>query len=790
MSLCINPDCPQPDHPGNDRSDQCQHCGGILLLQGRYRVMRELSNTTGFGTVYEAYERNVPKILKVLKRDRSKNPKVLALFRHEAIILSRIRHPGVPYVAEDGYFTIPLPDSTETLHCLVMEKIDGPNLRQWMRQQGNHAISEQQALQWLTQLTDILQRIHQQNYFHRDIKPDNVMIRANGQLVLVDFGAAREMTHTYLAQVGSQGGVTKISSAGYTPPEQEQGQAVPQSDFYALGRTIIYLLTSRSPNDAAVYDPLLNRFQWRPYAPQVADDFARLLDSMIAPRVVDRPATAQAILDRLQQLAVARWVNPHHPVGGPATVLPETTLPPSHVSSPGIQSPVGPDQQIAPTIAGPDLPTAATLQEAVTLPETATLEEAATLPETATMATDGAMGSEETEPSGAIAPPEQPPVAPAPTQWRSRLLWGSGLGLGIAAIVGLGLWFGAPSAHRSRPEVVTSEAVPTVPAQAQRTLTDHTSPVNALVLLPDNRRLLSAGADKTILLWDLTTGEVLRTWADQTSFVNTLRLSPDETTLYSGTADGALQAWNLADGTQRWQHPVHAGALNALALTPDGQTLVSGGADGTLHILNATTGETLRTLSAHQGAVNTVAITADGQAIISGGSDREIRIWTLVTGEAQDSLTGHASFVNHLLVSPDGRTLFSAGADTTIRQWDLDTRQLVRTLEGHTSYVNVLAFTPDGRTLVSGSADETVRTWDGTTGQPLTVLTGFGTTIDYLVLTPDDRLITASRNQSTITLWTLVSAQSQGSPRGGLGMVSSPSRPAGWGVPRRPYGLF
>ena len=116
-----------------------------------------------------------------------------------------------------------------------MEKIDGLNLTQWMQQQGNHPIHQEQAIRWLTQLSGILQQIHQNNYFHRDIKPSNVMIRTSGQLALVDFGAAREMTQTYFSQVDQGAGVTAISSVGYTPPEQEQGQAVPQSDFYALG---------------------------------------------------------------------------------------------------------------------------------------------------------------------------------------------------------------------------------------------------------------------------------------------------------------------------------------------------------------------------------------------------------------------------------------------------------------------------------------------------------------------------------------------------------------------------
>ncbi|MFM7326308.1 MAG: hypothetical protein ACKO4L_15555, partial [Nodosilinea sp.] len=118
---------------------------------------------------------------------------------------------------------------------------------------------------------------------------------------LVDFGAAREVTQTYLAQLGDSG-ITTVSSAGYTPPEQEQGQAVPQSDFYALGRTLIYLLTAKLPNDPGIYDSRTNQFSWRQYAPQISADLADLIDQLTAPAAANRPQNTAAILKRLAQL--------------------------------------------------------------------------------------------------------------------------------------------------------------------------------------------------------------------------------------------------------------------------------------------------------------------------------------------------------------------------------------------------------------------------------------------------------------------------------------------------------
>ncbi|PSN20695.1 protein kinase, partial [filamentous cyanobacterium CCP5] len=126
--------------------------------------MRLLSSHSGFGQVYEAFERSVPKILKVLKESHNQNSKVLELFKREAEVLSQLNHPGVPRVEADGYFDYCPADSpqagpnakAEPVHCIEMEKIDGPNLKQWMVQQGNHPISSHQALLWLTQLVDVL----------------------------------------------------------------------------------------------------------------------------------------------------------------------------------------------------------------------------------------------------------------------------------------------------------------------------------------------------------------------------------------------------------------------------------------------------------------------------------------------------------------------------------------------------------------------------------------------------------------------------------------------------------
>jgi|GEM_PF-3728795 len=302
MSLCINPHCSHPNHPGNAQYRSCQSCNSELLLQGRYKVIRLLSDNTGFGTIYEATDGRETKILKILKID---DPKAIELFQQEAQVLSQLNHPGIPKI--DTYFIWKPDNFPKPLHCLVMEKIQGQNLQKWM--QNRPPINFEQALDWLKQLVKILDCVHVKNYFHRDIKPANIMRRPNGKLVLIDFGTAREVTHTYLAKMGSGSGVTSIASAGYTPIEQNNGKAVPESDFYALGRTFVYLLSGKNPT-AFDENPRTGELLWRDSVPNLPQAFGDLIDKMMAPFPGNRPSNTQIILDRLAAIEGDRSAQP------------------------------------------------------------------------------------------------------------------------------------------------------------------------------------------------------------------------------------------------------------------------------------------------------------------------------------------------------------------------------------------------------------------------------------------------------------------------------------------------
>ena len=279
----------------------CQACGSEVLLQQRYRVQCQLGRG-GFGVTYEINEvrTNQAKVLKVLINN---DPKAVELFKQEADVLSQLHHSGIPNVELDAYFEYYPYNSQNPIHCLVMEKVVGEDLEKYMQKRGLRPINQTTAIEWLKDLIIILEQVHNKDFFHRDIKPSNIMLRSeSAELVLIDFGTVRKVTSTVFKQ---QGGVTGIISAGYTPSEQINNNAVPQSDFFALGRTFVYLLTGKEPLDPIMYDSYNETLNWRNHAPQISSMLADLLDDMMQRLYKNRPQNTQVILQRIAAIEKA-----------------------------------------------------------------------------------------------------------------------------------------------------------------------------------------------------------------------------------------------------------------------------------------------------------------------------------------------------------------------------------------------------------------------------------------------------------------------------------------------------
>ncbi|NER23453.1 MAG: serine/threonine protein kinase [Symploca sp. SIO1C2] len=302
MSYCINPKCPHRQN--SDEVQSCQTCGTPLLIHNRYRIVKPLrepnpNHPTEVFEVEDWDDWGMPKVLKVLKD--TDNQDLVKRFQQEAHILlilnksKKYHHNqelGIPNLDSEGYFPIDVRHKKQKLYGLVMEKIEGDNLETWVRQQG--AIAQEEALAWLKQIVKTLNFLHAHNFLHRDIKPANLIRQPNGKITLIDFGVA-----------GIEGlAETQIGSLAYAAPEQMAitGKAVPQSDFFALGRTFVYLLTGRHPWELAMNNKN-DRFFWhKSIRTKLDKSLVALIDQLMHFDYHQRPQDTRKILKRLAKL--------------------------------------------------------------------------------------------------------------------------------------------------------------------------------------------------------------------------------------------------------------------------------------------------------------------------------------------------------------------------------------------------------------------------------------------------------------------------------------------------------
>ncbi|MBS9393076.1 MAG: protein kinase [Dolichospermum sp. LBC05a] len=303
---CINPHCQRP-YPQPWGNKFCNSCGAPLHLLDRYFSLKPLG-AGGFAQIYTIWDEKTQteKVLKVLVET---SPKALELFKQEAEVLSSFRNSGVPKVEADGYFQVNLINPKPyQLPCLVMEKINGYTLEEVLIN-SPQGCSEDLVIGWFIQAVQILQELHQRQIIHRDIKPSNLMLRTStpatpgkdDKLVLIDFGGAKQFSGSVLRSHPTS---TRLYSSGYSPYEQIRGGNVgPAADFYALGRTIIQLLTGKYPPD--LEDSLTGKLRWRNYR-QIKSDLADLIDEMVQDDPKLRPANAVIIHKRLIKIASLR----------------------------------------------------------------------------------------------------------------------------------------------------------------------------------------------------------------------------------------------------------------------------------------------------------------------------------------------------------------------------------------------------------------------------------------------------------------------------------------------------
>jgi WD40 repeat protein/tRNA A-37 threonylcarbamoyl transferase component Bud32 len=632
------------------------------LLRGHYRVIQVLSDEGGFGRTYLAEdvdklnERCVVKQLAPKVQEASALKKAVDLFQQEAKRLQQLgEHDQIPtllaYFEQDNYL------------FLVQQYIDGQNLLQELQKHGTY--SEKKIQELLLDLLPVLQFIHQRGVIHRDIKPQNIIRRSSDKrLVLIDFGASKDLTATVQHRMG-----TTIGSHGYTAVEQmQEGKASPASDLFSLGATCFHLMFGISPFQLWVQ----HGFGWV--------DFWQRYSRAPGMGGVAQAVKLNKIIDKLLKVDVRQRYQSVDEVLKDLTV----TLPPS--GSPTL-------------VAAPSPPIHQKLKYQLLIGVGVLLL--------------GSGGVWYSQSRPLMIMNSSNPTQPINSELLNTL---KGHSSDVNSVV-----FspdGKTLASASDDETIKLWNPAT--GKETQTLKGHSQWVWTVAFSPDGKILASGSADKTIKLWDLEKGTVINTLVGHTDGVTGVAFSPDGKTLASGSLDKTIKLWNVGAGKEICTLKGHSKAIASVAFSPDGATLASGSWDKTIKLWNLVLEKEIRTLVGHSDLVLSVTFSPDGVTLASGSKDKTIKLWNLVTGQASHTLKQHSDKVNSVTYVPnsgynktsDGYILASGSSDNTVKLWNVITGQEIRTLKHDSGYVYSVAASPDGATLASGgTAGNTLSIW-------------------------------------------------------------------------------
>lgn len=269
----------------------------------------------------------------------------------------------------------------------------------------------------------------------------------------------------------------------------------------------------------------------------------------------------------------------------------------------------------------------------------------------------------------------------------------------------------------------------------------------------DGKKVVTAGADGSLRLWDAKTGKEKRRLDGHVGRAWTVAFAPDSRRVLSGGFDNTLRLWDLTTGREVRKFEGHKDYVRSVVFSRDGRWALSGGDDRTVRLWNVDTGKEEKEFKGHDHFVWCVALSRDGKLALSGSLDKTARLWDVETGLKKQLLKGHSDTVLAVAFSPDGRKALTGSTDKTLKLWDLANGSCLLTLAGHKGYVHSVAFSPDGRRILSAGADNSVRLWDAKTGEQIRVLEGHKDQVWHVAFSRDGRQALSTGQDATLRIW-------------------------------------
>lgn len=702
---------------------------------GSYRLIQLLAHG-GFGDVYQAEHLHLQTqaAIKVLHTHMEQED--IAPFRREATIVARLVHPHIVRVLDFA-----VEDATP---FLVMDYAPGGSLRKKLAR--GVPLPLHTVVSYMTQVASALDYAHSQNVIHRDVKPENMLLGRQNEILLSDFGIALvAQSSRYQTQDIQE----LAGTVAYMAPEQMQYQAVANSDQYSLAVVVYEWLTGELPfigsfTEIAVKHTLATPPLLRERIPNFPAEVEAVIMRALAKDPKQRfPGVedfARALGEAAAKIPAEAYTLPSSPVAPsstPSLLLSRGTLPisldlapaPDQLQSDQVQQAVQAARPTPILTTGEKLPAEAS--SSIQTPDLARPSEPASLPQTQDL---------------------------KPAITRRKVL----VGLAAAAVVAAG---GVTLlAYEQEQQANNARSTPTATSgTAFYTYRGHSDLVWSIAWSPatanasnaassSSPRIVSGSGDRTVQTWDAFNGENQYIYSGHTGPVYTVAWSRQGTYLASGSFDKTVQVWNATTGQQSFVYRGHRNWVWSVAWSPDGRRIASGSLDNTVQVWDALTGNNVLTYRGHNNIIHAVAWSPDGRYIASAGADMTAQVWDASSGMLLFTYQPYSTSVWGLAWSPDSRRIASAADNKTVQVWDALNGDHPYTYYGHNDFVYAVAWSPDGKRIASGGDDTTVQVWNADGSNPFTY-TGHNASVRSVAWSPDGKWLASGSFDKTVQVW-------------------------------------
>jgi eukaryotic-like serine/threonine-protein kinase len=638
---------------------------------GEYRLVR-LIGQGDFGEVYlgEHLRHSGQAAIKVL-HTRLRDVDALHFLNEEHRIYN-LKHPNMVQLLDYGF--------KDDIPFLIMDYLPNGTLRQ--RYPEGTCLPLADILSYVEQVAKVLQYAHNHNVIHGDVKPQNMLIGLNDEILLSDFGlaiASQSMSPQHMQN--------RAGTLLYIAPEQFEGKAYPASDQYALGVVVYEWLCGIPPfqgtyHENAMQHQLASPPALREKMPAIPAALEQVVLTALAKDPKGRFPSVQDFANALEAASLPATQNASA-AGSPNTPPPSVPVESQtwlkHILS--RRAFIGGLAALTTVVGGGGL--AWLVAHKVPSPS-------------------GAQGSTSTH-TPTVKPTSTPPPL-GTTLYIYRRHKGE-----VKAVA----WSPDGTRIASGSADKTVQVWDAATGDHVVTCSGHSAEVKAVAWSPrDGQRIVSGSLDKTARVWNAITGSIILTYRGHSEGVRSVAWSPDGTRIASASEDKTVQVWNAITGSTILTYRGHSDKVITVAWSPDGTRIASASFDGTVQVWNAITGSTILTYRGHHGPVRAVAWSPDEQHLASGGADTTVQVWDATLGQLSHTYSGHRQDVQALAWSPDGTRIASASFDMTVKVWDAATGRNVYTYTHHSNQVWAVAWSPrDGQRIASGSIDRTVQVW-------------------------------------------------------------------------------